>query len=91
MNATKTRLGDFGADQLFVVSTGKPSGYSVDLTDTEGTALDDHQVEVALTSPWDLEGTVEDGVWTWDGNGSPRDYNGNTITAIRAYMPQESD
>lgn len=90
MNATNIRLADFGADQLFIVSVGEPLGYALDLTDTDGTALNDYEIEHGISSPWDLEGVAKDGVWTWDGVGNPRDYNGNTVTGIRAYLPDEA-
>lgn len=33
---------------------------------------------------WNLQGTVNDGRWEWDGNGEPADLRGNSILNIKA-------
>ena len=34
---------------------------------------------------YELEGTVTEGIWDWDGCGRPTDPNGNAIRMLRAY------
>lgn len=89
---TKVTLGDFGADSVWFVSVGIPMGETVDLVNGEDPdtgekyALEPCDIDRMVPFGWDLEGAVnEHGEWCWDGKGDPRDWNRNTVTAIKAF------
>ena len=52
---------------------GNPDEYYCDVNDVIG--------ELDL---WNLQGTVNDGRWEWNGNGEPVDLRGNSILNIKA-------
>lgn len=96
MNATiKTSLADFNPSSVWFASIGIPTGIEVKFTGIEDEEtgetydLDPADIESALPFDWNLDGTVgEDGDWEWDGEGSPTDWNRNTVTRITASRPE---
>lgn len=85
-------LADFGADSVWFVSVGIPTGVMVEFTgivdDETGETynMEPHDRDNAIPFGWDLEGTVNDaGEWCWDGEGIAHDWNRNTVTAIKAF------
>lgn len=91
----KTTLADFAPDSVWFVSVGIPMGETVDLTSIENPdtgemePLDPYDAEQAIPFGWSLEGVInEHGEWCWDGEGNPRDWGRNTVTAIKAFRSE---
>lgn len=80
MNAIAQRLGDLGTNHVWFSGVGHPAGCDWKIEE------DGDQLELP-EGWWDLEGTVEGNKWTWDGKGSPRDFKGNTVQQIVAFIP----
>lgn len=75
--STKTTALDFFKSRkhpvLRFASIGHPSGIDLALLDETEVGFEWH----------DLSGLVrDDGTWEWDGEGSPADSRGNTVTAV---------
>ena len=98
LNAKMT-LNDFfnsyNVIELFVVGTGRPAGQTLveddycDLLDCLQSGLiradgdRDYPSQDYFVGWKDLEGTVADGIWTWDGTGQAWDYRGNDYHKIQ--------
>lgn len=78
------RLGDLGTGHVWFTSVGQPAGCDLRADDGEPLQLPGDNLG-GEGNWWDLEGTVKDGRWEWDGRGSPRDGNGNTVQKITAF------
>jgi len=73
-----TRLGDLGTAHVWFISVGCPAGCDLIADDSESPVPD----------AWaDLNGTIAENKWTWDGEGNPTDANANTVTNIVAFVP----
>lgn len=84
--SARISLGDFANDFPegqapigFYASIGKPAGEEFVLNDPDYTTPFDGEL-------FDLNGTVDqDGIWRWDGEGNPTDFNRNTVTHLSAW------
>ncbi len=94
ITTTKTiSLADFAPTDIWFASFGIPGGIDISLTTTEdpdtGETIDQDPWEAIQSLPFDLadiNGTIrDDGTWEWDGEDSPKDWNGNTIHKMNAF------
>jgi len=88
----KVTLSDWNNDNpisyIWFVSTANPTGveyeHNVD-TDDYDEYCDFSELDI-LSKFWDLEGTVTNGQWVWDGeSGNPTDESANSITSIESH------
>lgn len=69
---------------LWICGVGCPAGQDFRHdTDTDDAYCDFNELDL-LEKFWHLEGTVEDGAWCWNGEGSVADDRGNTIYNVKA-------
>ena len=83
MTTTETklvRLGDLGTNHVWFAGIGQPAG--CDLRTEEGDLLELPHEDWA-----DLEGTIDGGKWSWNGEGNPTDWKGNAVQKIVAFVP----
>lgn len=89
-NTTTISLLDFNNNvkpvtNLWIAGVGYPAGKTF-LHDPESDGEDfcDVNEVIELLGLWNLEGTVVDGRWEWNGEGNPTDTKGNTIYNVKA-------
>lgn len=68
---------------IFYISLGAPTGSFI-LPDNEAWTT------VSEWELWDLEGEVEHGEWNWNGEGSPKDAQNNSIRVLSAEEDNET-
>lgn len=74
-----------GVDYIWFVSHGHPAGFNCHHDpdgDQEGDCNFDE--DEFFDQFWDLEGTVKDGQWCWDGEGVINDWRNNSIYNLKA-------
>lgn len=80
------RLGDLGTRHVWFTSLGYPAGHDLVLEKGADALHLPGDVLGGDESPWwDLEGTVSDNKWEWDGEGKPTDWRGNSVTKMTAF------
>lgn len=70
---------------VWIAGVGCPAGQSFrhDL-ESDGDDYCDVNEVIEDLHLWDLEGTVCEGQWSWNGSGSPTDVRGNSIYNLKA-------